>query len=536
MVNDGKKPLADESRIRKLVERSLEEEEKLAAGDQARDGNNGGGDDDNDPAPPEFVTECLYANELGDGMLYAALKKGQYVFNKSTDEWLRWAGHHWEIDEMGRAVADVEDVCRRYLDEAQRLVDEIAVANKERAAALTDRQKHIYKRVTRLRSQRGRVNCLHFAATNPINALEVSGDDLDNQTMALSGTNGVINLRTGDLRPGRPDDYILKASPVEYTGVDTPAPLWGKTLLEIFNGDQELVDFLGRIVGYAITGKCTLAKLPILWGKGRNGKGLIVETISKVLGPLAGPVPSELLLDQGRARSSGAPSADIMALQGMLVVFGSESDEGRRFSPSRVKWLTGNDTLVGRAPHDKRQTSFKPKHTLIMLTNAKPHAPADDFAFWERVLLIPFTRSYVDREPAADDEVRADLDLPEKLKAEYPGILAWMVRGCLAWQKRGLDPPAVVREATAAYRREEDLMADFLDERCVFDKHAEVRSTIFYDDFVSWWERNMSRKVPSHRKFGQIMKQRFKWGRESSGVFYYGVGLSGKPENVLNVP
>ena len=520
----GKKPLADESRIRKLVERSLAEEKKIIPGDQAGGGKHPVSDEDNDPAPAQFVTECLYANELGDGMLYAALKKGQYVFNKSTDEWLRWAGHHWEIDEMGRAVADVEDVCRRYLDEAQRLVDEIAVSDKERAAALTDRQKHIYKRVTRLRSQRGRANCLHFAATNPINALEVSGDDLDKQTMALSGTNGVIDLRTGDLRPGRPDDYILKASPVEYTGVDTPAPLWEKTLLEIFNGDQELVDFLGRIIGYAITGKCTLAKLPILWGKGRNGKGLIVETDSRVLGPLAGPIPTEMLLDQGRARSSSGPSPDIMALQGMLLVFGSESDEGRRFSPSKVKWLSGGDTLVGRAPHDKRQTSFEPKHTLIMLTNAKPHAPADDFAFWERVLLIPFTRSFVDREPAADDEVRADQDLPEKLKAEYPGILAWMVRGCLAWQQRGLDPPAVVREATAKYRREEDLMADFLEECCVQDKYAECKAAQLYGAFKTWWEENVSNKPLSQKKFGKIMRKRFK--REKHGTYiYYGVGL-----------
>jgi len=214
-----------------------------------------------------------------------------------------------------------------------------------------------------------------------------------------------------------------------------------------------------------------------------------------------------------------------MALRGLRIAFASENDEGRRFSPSRVKWLSGGDTLVGRSPHDRYETHFTPTHTLILLTNHKPHAPADDFAFWERVHLIPFDLSFVNRKPVADNERPADKHLPEKLRAEASGILAWMVRGCLAWQDKGLDPPRIVRDATADYRREEDILGDFIDECCFLDPSAEIQSSKLYTAFCDWWEQNVSKKTLSQKKFGKMMTKRFK--REKKGTYkYFGLDLT----------
>lgn len=505
-------------KIREQVEARVVVEAQKLGGPPA-----GGGEDS------EFVRRSLDANELGDGMLFAELLRGEFLYNKSSAEWLRWAGHHWARDVMDAAASRVEMVAERYIDEAAAIAREIGELTgtdaKGQVERLQDLQKRLYARVSRLRSDRGRMNALKFAHTNKSNPLAIRGDELDAMPWLLACSNGVVELQTGELRHGRRDDMLEKACPTEWTGIDTPAPAWDKFLAQIFSENMPLVDYVGRLFGYACTGLTIEHVLPVLHGQGRNGKGTLVETISRVLGSLAAPIQSEMLLDQGRSKSSAGPSPDIMALRGLRMAFGSESDEGRRFSPSRVKWLSGGDTLVGRAPHDRHETHFLPTHTLFLLTNHKPHAPADDFAFWERVHLVPFPLSFVAREPIAENERPADKHLPDKLRQEASGILAWLVRGCLAWQQRGLDPPAVVKDATAEYRREEDLVGDFIEECCYVDASAEVSATDFYTSFSEWWEANVSKKPLSQKKFGKIMAARFR--REKAGTYrYFGVGLA----------
>ena len=337
----------------------------------------------------KFVADCLNSKELGDGILYSAILKGRFIYNKSASEWYRWAGHHFERDIKERALAHVEDVADRYLKEAYSLVAKINDASKkndqQRMEHLKDLQSSIYKRVSFLRTDRGRQACLKYAKTNREYPLDALGNDFDQKPWLLACNNGVIDLRTGELRPGRPDDFLLKAIPHDYTGIDTPAPNWELAVKQIFDGNDELINYNQRLLGYAITGLNIEHILPIYCGDGRNGKGTIVESLAFTMGELAAPIPSEMLLDQGRHKNSSGPTPDIMMLRGLRIAFASESDENRKFSPSRVKWLSGGDTLTGRNPHDKYPTTFEATHTLIMLTNDKPMAPAHDFAFWERI-------------------------------------------------------------------------------------------------------------------------------------------------------
>lgn len=419
----------------------------------------------------------------------------------------------------------VEAVCAKYLDEARRLVDEIAeTKDTQKLNALCDYQKAIYKRVNKLRSDRGRKNCLQFAHTSEF-GLAISGDKIDTDPWSLPCPNGVVNLKTGELENGVPEDFLVSACPTKWAGISTPCPIWERMLLECQDGKADMVGYLRRLFGYAITGLHSEHVLPVFWGQGRNGKGTIVETLKSVLGlGLAAPVQAELLLDQAFMRSSAGPSPDIMALKGVRLAFASETDDGRRLSPARVKWLTGGDTLKARNPHDRYETSFVPSHTLFLLTNHKPHAPSDDFAFWERLHLIPFPISFVDRIPQAENEREADKYLETKLRAEYPGILAWLVRGCIEWQQDGLDPPAVVREATAGYRRDEDMLADFVDECCIVDADERVTATALYNAFTTWFELNYGKRIPSQKRFGGLMAKKFE--RRKDGIFfYYGVTL-----------
>ena len=483
---------------------------------------------------PAFVRSCFDANELGDGLLFKAVNDGKLVFNKSMDAWMSWAGHHWVVDQMGAARAAIEKVVAKYAEELASINKRIKEDDGEdprKIAWLSNRSKAFRSRISQLRSRRRANNCLDFAH-NCEDPMAIRGNEIDRHPMLLACANGVINLLTGELEAGRPDQYLLKASPVEWQGIDAPCPLWEEKILEILSGNERLVAFLQRVLGYALIGEVRESIIVVLTGIGRNGKSLIVEVLSEIMGPLAGAVRSEMLLDQMRVTSSTGPTPDIMALMGLLMAFASETDDGCRVSPSRVKWLTGKDKLTGRNPHDKYEVQFTPTHTLFLLTNHKPHAPADDFAFWERVVLIPFLLSFVNRRPRNDNERVADPLLASKLIPEYPGILAWTVRGCLEYQRIGLDPPPVVKEAVEEYQRDEDILADFVDECCILGQEYKVGATALYDVFERWWKKNVSKNAPKQKRFGTLMGRRFE--RVKDGIYkYLGIGLLENVEDLF---
>jgi putative DNA primase/helicase len=496
---------------------------EAAAGDQS------GAPDSSGPVDSEFIAACMRANELGDGALFAAINRGRYLFCKSSGQWFRWTGHAWETDIMDGALAAVETVVDRLLDEADALGRKSREAMKQEdnktANAAEDLRSGIFKRIQRLRTEAGRNKALMFSHTIVNSPMATRRELFDIDPWLLGVKNGVVNLKTGELRPGRAEDMITRACPHDWTGIDTPAPTWLDYLAATHEGNQDLIDFLGRLLGYAITGLTTERNFVILHGQGRNGKGTLVETLLHVLGPLAAPIQSELLLDQGRSRSSAGPSSDIMDLKGLRLAFASETDEGRAFSASRVKWLSGGDTLVGRRPYDRAQTSFRPSHQLFLMTNHKPRASAYDFAFWERTVLIPYNLSFVLRDPAHDNERAADAFLYEKLMAEAPGILAWLVRGCIRWQERGLDPPAIVREACQNYRREEDLISDFIEACCYRDERITTAAADLWDTFRAWFETNVSKKLISQKRFGTMMTGAG-FSKIKSGTYYYqGLGI-----------
>ena len=177
------------------------------------------------------------------------------------------------------------------------------------------------------------MRCLDFAKANDQSPLAIRGDEIDAQPWSFAVANGVIDLRTGVPRPGRPDDYLMKSSPVEWQDIDAPCPTWERFVKEVMDDDQEVADFLRRAFGYGITGLSTEHVFIVFHGRGRNGKGIMTEIIQEVLGgrdassALAGPVQSEMRLDQGK-RSVAGPSPDIMALRGLRLAFASETDEG----------------------------------------------------------------------------------------------------------------------------------------------------------------------------------------------------------------
>ncbi len=239
-----------------------------------------------------------------------------------------------------------------------------------------------------------------------------------------------MNLQTGQLDPGDPADYIRTVAPTAWIGLDTPAPRWQQFLGEIFAGDDALIQFVLRILGAAISGTAQEHILPVFWDpQGRNGKDTLFKVLGIILGPYAGAVSSDVLIDQKFGRSAGSATPHLMSLRGKRLVWVSETTMEARLNVSQVKHLTGGGEIPARLLN-QQETRLKPTHILFLLTNYRPQIPADDDPIWERVKLIAFTQRFID-EPTLPNEHKRDPTLVETLSSEVSGILASLVRGCL---------------------------------------------------------------------------------------------------------
>lgn len=513
--------------IKRRVARRIEKFEAMAPGRTPETGNG---------VTPKLLRDCMSADELGDGILFATLHRDRYLHNSNAQEWLTWGGHAWARDVHQSVLGAAETVVDCLLDATVEVSKEIADASKggddQKAGRLKAYRARLYERVQRLRTDKGRTTAVKMARTNPHQSLVVMEEEMNTNPWLLACKNGVIDLESGRFRDGVPADRISMAAPTEWRGLEEPATRWEQFLREVFDNDEELIAYLHRLFGMAIIGKVNEHIFPVLWGIGRNGKGTLVETFAHVLGPLAGSIQAEMLLSTKHPRSSAGPSPDIMGLKGLRLAFASETDEGQHFSPAKVKLFTGGDTLVGRHPHDKYDVRFRPSHTLILLTNHRPRVSPDDFAFWERLHLVPFKLSFVNRDPVADHERRADPQLDKLIKAEAPGILAWLVRGCLIYQRDGLNPPEAVTKATRVYQRGEDLLADFLELHCDLDKTYECQATAAYHRFNDWYKENIDEgeggKGMSQKRFGYLFGRKFEKVKRQGGVYFYS-GVRLKP-------
>jgi putative DNA primase/helicase len=331
---------------------------------------------------------------------------------------------------------------------------------------------------------------------------------MDRDPWLLNCLNGTIDLRTGKLRPHRREDQITALAPVEFRP-HAPCPGWITFLDRIFDHNAELIGFVNRLLGIALTGDITEQVLPILYGNGANGKTTLLTAMLEILGDdYAMMAPPGLLV----MRHGEPHPTERALLHGKRLVVDMESAEGARLNEAWVKQLTGSDQIMARRMREDFW-KFSPTHKIIMGTNHKPEIRETKNAIWRRVKLVPFTVSIPEEE-----QVR---DLPKQLRAEYPGILAWAVRGCLDWLKSGLKPPQEVVEATAEYRAEQDALAEFLAEECFIEPQRSAKATPLYDRY----RRRMGDDALTQRAFGRAMTERGFERYTNNGTYYRGIGL-----------
>jgi putative DNA primase/helicase len=297
---------------------------------------------------------------------------------------------------------------------------------------------------------------------------------------------------------------------------DAACPTWLLFLDGIFAGDADLIQFVQRAFGYSLTGSVKEQVLFICHGLGSNGKGKLMNLLRKLLGSLAAPAPSSLLMT---AKTERHPT-ELAILFGKRAVVAQETNDGQRFNESLIKQLTGEDGISARRMREDFWT-FEPTHKLWLATNHKPVIKGTDYAIWRRIRLIPFAVTFHD--PGDGDPVK-DPDMEEKLTAELPGIMAWAVRGCLDWQRNGLGMPEAVKAATAGYQAEMDVLASWIADCCVVTKRAEAKAADLYASYVHWCEQSGERPE-TQRQWGMRLKEReFIRQRRMAGYFWLGIG------------
>jgi putative DNA primase/helicase len=260
-----------------------------------------------------------------------------------------------------------------------------------------------------------------------------------------------------------------------------------------------------------LTGLTTEHVLPVAWGSGANGKSTWINALFDVLGgDYSGKAHRDLLL---AVKGDRHPTA-LAWLHGKRFVACIETSEGARLDEALVKEMTGGDTITARKMREDFWT-FTPTHKIALVTNHKPTVRGTDHAIWRRLRLIPFTVTFHDD--------KQDKRLGEKLRAELPGILAWMVQGCLAWQKDGLGDPPEVATATAEYRSGEDRLGAFLVDRCQLNPELRVKTSDLYAAFREWSKTNGEQET-SAKGFGNAMAERG-FGKDAGKRWYLGLAL-----------
>ena len=428
----------------------------------------------------------------------------RYSFERR--KWLVWDNRRWRWDESGQVFRWTKDVLKHLHAEASKADDSAVRKSLGSWANDSESQQHRRAMVTLAESEPG---------------IPIALSELDGDPWLLNTLSGVVDLRTGRLYPHKRENLITKIVPVEYNP-DAKSPLWEKFLKEIFDGNEELIEFIQRAAGYSLTGDTSERCLFILHGRGKNGKSTFLETLQAIVGDYGLRTPTETLL----VKRGGSIPNDIARLRGARFVSAAESDEGRRLAEARIKDLTGNDTISARFLHAE-YFDFRPECKIWFATNHRPTIKGTDQAIWDRIRLVPFNVRIPDE--------KQDKHLLNKLQRESPGILTWAVEGCLKWQESGLSTPEIVTLATESYRDEMDVLSDFISERCAVSNMFEEKFKELYQAYLNWCTTSGDSPI-SRRAFSSTLQERgFVRAKRHGHVVFRGIGLITDDERVDEV-
>jgi putative DNA primase/helicase len=455
------------------------------------------------PAPPYHSTDLGNARRFAD-------QYGQDVrYCFSLDTWFCWDGTRWRVDETGEVERLAKETVRHMYSLAGQARDEEVRKALARWAIRSEA-------ATKLRA------LTYLARSEP--GIPILPTAFDGDPWLLNVRNGTVDLRTGELRPHCRQDLITQLAPVHYDP-GAALPLWERFLDETTGGDRDLQAYLQRAVGYTLTGRTDLEHLFFIHGPTRTGKSTFLEALKGALGDYAKTADFGTFL---KGHAVGKPRADIARLRGARMVVSIEVDEGSHLAEALIKMLTGGDTITARALYQD-SFEFRPAFKLWLAANAAPRVSDREKAIWERIRRIPFTCEVPGekRDPLVKERLR-DPDIGG------PAILAWAVRGCLAWQREGLGTCAAVERSTDDYRQEMHPLHDFVDACCVLAPAAWASSSHLRAAYETWAAESGARELIKGREWGERLHDlgcvpKSRWMADHTERGWQGIGLLGSP-------
>jgi putative DNA primase/helicase len=448
--------------------------------------------------------------DLGNAERFVADHRDNARFCHATREWLVWNGQYWR-----RADVDVYALAK----------ETVRGLSRKAAALEDDEQRQKLMKYALFTESEPRIRAmLRLAEKEP--DLAVSSEELDSNAMLFNVQNGTIDLRNGDLHEHRSNDLMTKISPVSFDA-SAQCPRWNQFLLEVMRGEIKLIDYLQRAVGYSMTGHTKEQVMFMLYGGGANGKTTFLEALRFVFGDYSAVADFNSLM----VTKNTGPRNDLAKLQGARFVTASETDESSRLVEPVVKQLTGGDRITAR-PLYGEFFEYAPQYKFWLGMNHLPTIRGTDEAIWRRIHLIPFEVHI--------SEAKRDRDLLEKLKSEAPGILKWAVDGSMKHQQVGLNPPEAAIRETRKYRDAQDVVAQFIDEKCTLDGQGKIGGRSLYGEYRKWEQSRGEREPMTEKRFSQslISRAELQKTRGGDGMVWSGITLTDKvitPGNDLMV-
>ena len=442
-------------------------------------------------------------NDQGNACRLIAAHGGELRYCHAFKKWLTWDDRRWVVDATGRACWLAKQTMLLFL--AQAVEQRNGACEKFAKESLDSRS---------IGRMLWMAECEIF----------IQPEDLDKDPYLLNFENGTVDLRTGELRPHRREDFITKLVHYAYNPLAV-CPRWQAFLDQAMGGGPDanegalicadrLVSYIQRALGYSLTG-CTIEKAVfVLFGVGDNGKSTMLSTFRQVIEEYSVLLQVDTLMVRQESSNSQADLAD---LRGARFVQTSETEEGQRLAQGKLKRITQGMGRIKAVRKYENPIEFYETHKLWMDTNRKPIIrDTDDKATFNRLHPIEFG---VTIPPGSIDK-----DLPAKLAAEADGILAWAVRGALTWYKNGLNKPYEIDAAKDEWRSDMDQVGRFRDECCVIGDAFQVLNSKLYAEYRHWAETGGEHAVTG-KAFGVKLSDLFEKKHTNRGDVYRGIGL-----------
>lgn len=439
-------------------------------------------------------------DDTGSAELFYELYGWMMRYNFTDKRWYYWDEKKWSADPGGLIDNYIDEVMREFEARVE-LLQKTGRDNTNGEAA---------RHVKRMRSHRAKTELEKEAR----HLMAINAAKLDAEPFHFNSPSGLLYVTGDKIRGNSPDDMCSKIGGAMLAPETKDCPNWKKFLNDIFGGDEELIRFVQKALGYSMTGDTSEQCLFFLYGAGRNGKSTFLNVVSDIFGDYALNIQPQTIMEQ-RFGSPAAPSPDIARLRGARFVTTVEPNEGERLNEGLIKQLTGGDTITARYLYGK-EFEFKPQFKLWMSANNKPVIRGSDFGIWRRIKLIPFSVTI--------PEDKVDKKLPNKLRYEYPMIFRWIWEGARAWNEEGLGSARQVDESTQEYRMEMDSVATFLKECTSPSPSGRVKASELYAAYKRWCEE-CGRSAKSMQKFGAEAAKRLEKERNGGTVWYYGIKI-----------